>query len=447
MEDVRIILSFVVPLILIFVMIRKRFDTTLFLIVGAMISGILAGLPLTDMLSIIKSGFGSVLSQIGLLLLFGMIFSEYLEASGGIACLAGFIAKKTSPKGSIYAMYAFGYVVSIPVNYTAALTMISPLTRKLAVDTKQPIQAYACAFGLAAFLTNCLMVPTLTPALLAGIAGIGLGPFMLIGMVISLIASLAAALGGALLLAKKYGNIEHVGKKPADMAGAGEDRPHPPIGMVIGLILFPIALITLGTLIPGLLAEGTWGHEIASFVGDPVGALFLTILIEMVVLHKYLERDVMDVFHDGLLHVSNLLIITGAANAFGLVLAEGGIGTLILDWLSGAHIPVLLLAFLMVAILHAGVGSIIVAATTTLSLLLPMVQASGGSPTLLVCACCLGAVAFMLPNSTEFFIFRDAYQMSHKDTLLSVSIPGTIAGIIGIICLLIFNALVPGITF
>lgn len=443
MGDLRIILSFIVPLVLIFFMIKKNCDTTFFLIVGAIVSGVIAGLPLTQMLSILKSGFGSVLSQIGLLLLFGMIFSEYLDASGGIACLSRFIAKKTSPQGSIYAMYAFGYVISIPVNYTAALTMIAPLTRRLAENTKKPIQSYACAFGISAFLTNCLVVPTLTPALLAGIAGIELGPFMLIGIVISLITSVVAALGGALLLAKKYGSIEYVGEMPADMNTTGDEKACPDVRTVILLVLLPIVLIILGTCIPGMLPEASLAREVISFIGDPVSALFLTILIEMVVLRKYLDKSVMSVFNDGLLHVSNLLIITGAANAFGLVLAEGGIGDLVLSWLSGANIPLLLLAFLMVAILHAGVGSMIVAATTSLSLLLPMVQSTGGSPTLLVCACCLGCVTFMLPNSTEFFIFRDAYKLSNKDTLFSIAIPGSIAGIVGIVCLMVFNAMVP----
>lgn len=447
MENIRIILSFIVPLILIFIMIRKKFDTTLFLLIGAIVSGVIAGLPLTEMLSIMKSGFGSVLSQIGLLLLFGMIFSEYLEASGGIACLARFIAKKTSPQGSIYAMYAFGYVISIPVNYTAALTMIAPLTRRLAENTRKPIQSYACAFGISAFLTNCLVVPTLTPALLAGMAGIELGPFMMIGIVISLISSLIAALAVALFLAKRYGSIEHTGERPAEMSAQESDRPHPHVRTVILLILLPIVLIMLGTFIPGLLPAGSLIYEIASVIGDPVGALFLTIVIEMLTLHRYLDKGVMTVFNDGLLHVSNLLIITGAANSFGLVLAEGGIGDLILSWLSGSNIPILLLAFLMVAILHAGVGSMVVAATTSLSLLLPMIQSTGGSPTLLVCACCLGCVTFMLPNSTEFFIFRDAYKLSNRDTLISIAIPGTIAGVIGILCLLIFNAIVPGLSF
>ena len=182
-------------------------------------------------------------------------------------------------------------------------------------------------------------------------------------------------------------------------------------------------------------------------IGRDNKILSKSVLVKMIVLHKYLRKDVMDVFQDGALHVGTPLIITGTANAFGLILAEGGIGTLILDWLSGANIPLLFLAFLMVAILHAGIGSMIVAATTSLSLLLPMVQASGGSLTLLVCACCLGCVAFMLPNSTEFFIFRDAYKLSNKDTLISVALPGTIAGVIGILCLLALNTLVPGITF
>lgn len=444
MDDIRIILSFVIPLIVIFFMIQKKSDTVFFLMIGAILSGIIAGLPLTTILSTIKSGLGSVLSQVGLLVLFGMIFSEFLESSGGIGCLAKFISERTSTKGSIVAIYALGYVISIPVNFTAATTMMAPLIRRLSDNTRNSTPSYACAFSVASFLTNCLVVPTLTPALLAGIAGIDLGPFMVMGIMISLVTSLAAALGGAFILAKRYGSIQPVENPPREaISTETEPADHPAVKVVVALILLPIILILLGTFVPSLLPAGSPAFDITSFIGDPVGALFLSIIVEMIVLRKHLNHRPMPVFTSGLRHAGGLLIVLGTANSFGSVLSAGGSGDVILRLLSGTSIPVLLLAFLMVAILHAGTGVMTVAATASLPLLMPLVKSAGGSMTLLVLACCLGCVALVLPNSTEFFIFRDAYGMSVRDTIISISIPATIAGIVGILCLMVFNAIVP----
>ena len=60
-------------------------------------------------------------------------------------------------------------------------------------------------------------------------------------------------------------------------------------------------------------------------IGRDKNILSKSVLAEMIVLHKYLRKDVMDVFQDGRSTLSNLLIITGTANALGLILAEGGI--------------------------------------------------------------------------------------------------------------------------
>lgn len=447
METIRILLSFIVPLVFIFYMIKKKADVTLLLFLSAIISGIIAGVPLTTILSTLKTGFGSVLSQVGLLVLFGVIFSEYLEQAGGIKCLARFIAKRTTPNGSIYAIYAFGYIVSIPVNFTAATTMIVPMIKRLSKDTGKPLVAYACAFSTASFLTNCLVVPTLTPALLAGMAGIEIGPFMALGIVISLILSLICALGGALILARRRGAVEHVGSNlPEDFEDSKEQ--YPSVKTVAGLIFLPILLILLGTIIPKLLALGTIGYEVISFIGEPTGALFVTIIIEMLVLRNYLkDSNPMPVFAAGIKNAAGLIVLLGAANAFGEVLSAGGIGTVIMGLFSNVNVSVLLLAFLMVSILRAGTGAMTVAATTALPLLLPVLEQNGGSPTLLVIACCLGCCALIIPSCTEFWIFKDAYGISVRDTFMSITIPSTVSAVLGIMILLIIEVFMPGLSF
>ena len=438
---VRILLSFIIPLILIFIMIKNKVDTSLALILCAVLSGCIAGLSLSTTLSTIKSGFGSIMSLSGLLILFGVIFSEYLEASGGIECVSRFIAKKTTPQGSIYAIYALGYIISIPVNFTAAAVMMCPMIRDLAGQTKKPVPAYSCAFSVSSFLTNCLVVPTLTPALLAGMAGIEMGPFMILGFVVSLIVSLVCALGGSLILAKKYGKIEYVGEMPEEMKE--EKKNMPKVSTVVGLILLPIILIVIGCFLPKVLTSGTFAYDLVSFVGDPSMALLITIIVEIFVLNKNLEGKSLATFTKALPKAGAMLIVLGAANCFGAVLSATGIGDTIISLTSGLNINPLLLAFLMVSIIRAGTGFMTVAATATLPLLMPICQAAGIPITYLVLACCLGCVALIIPTDPAFWIYKDGYKISVKDTFISVTIPGTIAAILGIILLLIINGAFP----
>lgn len=444
METIRILLSFFIPLVLIFLMIKKKVDTSLALILCAVVSGCIAGLPLTTTLSTIKSGFGSIMSLTGLLVLFGVIFSEYLEKSGGIECISKYIAKKTSPQGSIYAIYILGYVISIPVNFTAAAVMMCPMIRDLSGQTKKPVQSYSCAFSISSFLTNCLVVPTLTPALLAGMAGIEMGPFMVLGIVISLITSLVCALGGALILAKKYGSIEYTGEVPVEMKE--DKREYPGIGTVIGLILLPILLIVIGCFVPGLLPAGSFVHDLVSFVGDPSVALLLTIIVEVFVLSRYLGGSIFDslkVYSGTLPKAGAFLIVLGAANAFGSVLSAGGIGDTLLNLTSGWNINPLLLAFLIVTVIRAGTGVMTVAATAALPLMIPVCAAAGIPITYLVLACCLGCVALIIPTDPAFWIYQDGYKLSVNDTFISVTVPGTVAAVIGIVLLLVINMIFP----
>ena len=63
--------------------------------------------------------------------------------------------------------------------------------------------------------------------------------------------------------------------------------------------------------------------------------------------------------------------------------------------------------------------------------------------TYLVMACCLGCVALIIPTDPAFWIYQDGYKISVKDTFVTVTIPGTIAAVIGIVLLLIMNSVFP----
>lgn len=147
METVRILLSFLIPLLVIFYLIHKKADPTFFLLVAALLSGLISGQPLSSLMGTISEGFGSIMIMCGLIVVFGVVFSEFLSASGGVECLARCLMKQSSAQGSIYAIYALGYVISIPINFTPAAALMMPLIKRLSAVSGKPVQAYACALA------------------------------------------------------------------------------------------------------------------------------------------------------------------------------------------------------------------------------------------------------------------------------------------------------------
>ena len=133
-------------------------------------------------------------------------------------------------------------IISIPVNFTPAAALMMPLLKRLSATLKKPIQSYACAFSVASFSTNCLVIPTMTPVMLASMAGITgnrLGWMIVFGLLISFAISAVAALGGALILVKKYGNIQ----RAADVATEQETAAtgsQAPIAITLLMVLLPI---------------------------------------------------------------------------------------------------------------------------------------------------------------------------------------------------------------
>lgn len=448
METARILLSFIIPLAVMLFMIQRKVTPTFFLLIGAILSGLISGLPLTTIVSEISNGFGSIVTMCGLVVIFGVIFSEYLSASGAMEHLAQRISKTSNAQGSIYIIYIMGYIISIPVNFTPAAALMMPLLKRLSATLKKPIQSYACAFSVASFSTNCLVIPTMTPVMLASMAGITgnrLGWMIVFGLLISFAISAVAALGGALILAKKYGSIQRATDAATEQETAATGS-QAPIAITLLMILLPILLMVIGTFLPGVFPETSFEYQFFSFIGDPTIALFLSILTEMVVLRPYLRIPAMQVFENGLRTSGSYLIVLGAANAFGTVLSAGGIGDCLMSLLSGSGMPLLLLAWLLTTLLRAGTGVMTVAATATLSVLLPVIQASNVSPILFVLAICVACIGLIIPTDPAFWLYKEGYGLSVKDTFISITLPGTVASIIGIVLIMVLDLLMPGLS-
>ena len=88
------------------------------------------------------------------------------------------------------------------------------------------------------------------------------------------------------------------------------------------------------------------------------------------------------------------------------------------------------------------VGSATVAGLTTVGILYPMLQASGVSPELAVLAIGSGSLMFSHLNDGGFWLFKEYFNASIKDTLLTWSVMETIVSVVGLIGVLVLEQLI-----
>ena len=101
----------------------------------------------------------------------------------------------------------------------------------------------------------------------------------------------------------------------------------------------------------------------------------------------------------------------------------------------------LLLGWLIATIIRVCLGSATVAGLTTAGIIAPVVLAGDVDPNLMVLAVGAGSLMFSHVNDSGFWLFKEYFNLSLKDTLRSWSMMETIVGTVGLIGVLILDQL------
>jgi H+/gluconate symporter-like permease len=137
--------------------------------------------------------------------------------------------------------------------------------------------------------------------------------------------------------------------------------------------------------------------------------------------------------------VSMIILIIGAGGAFSQVLRDSNVTEYIRSITAGIHMNPLLMAFIIAAIFRLAIGSATVVTMTTAPIMLPIAQQTGISPELMVLATGAGSVMWSHFNDTGFWMFREYFGLTIKQTILSWTVMECVIGIVGITSVLLIN--------
>ena len=398
--------------------------------------GILSGMPLADVVKSVNDGFGGTIGYIGIVILAGAIIGAFLEKSGGAYKLAESVLRITGRNNVPAAMSIMGYVVSIPVFCNSGFILLSPLNKALCRRAGISIAGSAIALSLGLYATHTMVPPTPGPIAAAGILKADIGLVIIWGLFIAAIACLGGWLFATVVAARVQISPDKPGELPPELPSTADS---PSALAALMPILIPILLIVLRSLaeFPTKPFGEGFVLTILGFAGQPVVALLIGVGLALV-LPKKLERQMLSdqgLVGKAILDAAIIIIITGAGGAFGKVLQNSGIATVVGETLSNTPLGILL-PFVIAAGIKTAQGSSTVSLITTAGLMAPLLTPLGldseTAKALVVVAIGAGAMVVSHANDSFFWVVTQFSNMrpetGYKLQTMGTLVEGLVAG-------------------
>ena len=376
--------------------------------------GLLCGMNTEDVIVKVKAGFGNILASIGIVILAGTIIGTILEKTGAALTMANTILKLVGKERSVLTMGLTGYVTGIPVFCDSGFVILSPISRALAAQSNKSLAVMATALSAGLYATHCLVPPTPGPIAMAGTLSANLGLVIGIGLLISLPATFMGILyankvaGKIDIPANPEYTVDELVEKYGKLPGALHS---------FAPILVPIILIALKSI--GDFPSHPFGTGAVkmcfSFIGNPVIALLLGIVLATTLIPKSEKKNTLSWVTDGVTNSAGILAITGAGGAFGEILKSLPLADALSSSLLQMHVGVFL-PFIIAAILKSAMGASTVAMILTSAMVAPLMPALGFTSeigkVLVIMAIGAGSMTVSHANDSYFWVVSQFSDMN-----------------------------------
>jgi Gnt-I system high-affinity gluconate transporter/Gnt-II system L-idonate transporter len=342
-----------------------------------------------------------------------------------------------------------GFVVGLALFYNAGFVVLAPLVFSVAAQTGLPITPLAISMAAPLSVTHGFLPPHPGATAVANALGADPGKTLLWGLVAGIPVLAVTALVMPGLLRNVKANPPASFTQAAETTDAGLAIPGFTKSMLIALL--PVILMAVSSAAVFLMDAGNPALEWIRFAGDPGNSLLAAVLCALLFLGSNRLQNKPDRLSTSSLFeksgaalgaASSLLLVTAAGGAFKQVLTDSGAGNTVAEIFSGVHAPPLLLGWAIATTLRIAIGSATIAGMTAAGIALPVMQSTGTSPELMTLAIGAGSLMCSHLNDTGFWMFREWFGLSLKDTFRSWTLMETLVGTLGIIAVLTLDTLI-----
>jgi gluconate transporter len=391
---------------------------------------------------------------------FGAMLGRLLDESGAAQAIATRFIDITGRKHIQFAMATTGLLVGIAMHYNAGFLVLIPLVYTVALTTGLPLVYVGLPLASALSVTHGFTPPHPAPTFLTLLYHADVNQTLLVG----LIAAIPAALLGGIVFSRVLRIRNLTPPEGLVRAAPLEREALPGFGVSLVTALVPVILMLTNAIVDISLgtasidpAKPEYDAQLAAavsqpalrmlvtglkFFGNPNIALMLAVLVAVYVLGIRRGRSMdslMRSVQGGVASIAGILLIIAAGGAFSQVLRDGGVSDYITRQAAQIHVNPLILAFGVAALLRASIGSATVAGMTAAGVLAPTVAGTTVHPELMVLATGAGSLMFSHFNDSGFWMFKEYFNATIRETLLTWSVMELIVGVTGLAVALLIN--------
>lgn len=415
----------------------KKVSPFLSLLIVAILTGLLLGMPPAQLLTSIEKGVGNTLGGLVLIICLGATLGKILEISGATEQISSTLINAFGEKYIQWAILLTGFLIGIPLYYNAGFVILVPLVFSIAKRTGLPLLYIAIPMAAALSTTHCFLPPHPGPVVLVNAFKADMGKTLMYGIAIAIpTVIIAGPFLGRILQKLKGIETSFVAEKNTT------ERILPAVFPSFIIALLPIVLITLAVLSNIFLPQDNGLRKFFAFIGDSTIALLLAVITALSYFGfraKKSVQEVMQWLNEAIAGIALILLIITAGGVFKQVLIDSGTGAYISSFSSKLQMPPLIFAWLITALLRVTLGSATVAGLTAAGIVAPLVLSGNVSPELMVLAVGAGSVFGSHVNDTGFWMFKEFFKLTLKQTFLSWTIMETLISVLGLVGVLILQ--------
>ena len=417
-----------------------KLNTFLAFLIVSLVAGFWLGIPIDKLTGSVKNGIGSIMGDLVVIICLGAMIGKLVAESGAAQKIADTSIKLFGKKYFHWAMMLTGFIVGIPLFYNVGFVLLVPLVFSVTYRTGLPAVYTALPMLAALSVTHGFLPPHPSPSAIAIQLNANAGKVLLYGILVAIPAVVVAGP----LFARTIKNIttkplaifKTQSKTFAQLPGAANS---------FFSALLPALLLIIITALPYLFSINKNVFPLLSFISDPVIVLLAALLFatwSLGIAQKITVKTIMHFYSEAVKDIAPILLIVAGAGALKQVLTDSGVSVVIGQQLQGLSINPLLLGWLLAGAIRVCVGSATVAGLTAAGIIAPVIISAGVNPNLMVLSIGAGSLLFSHVNDSGFWMFKEYFNLSLKDTLRSWSVMETIVSVMGLLGVLLLDVLI-----
>jgi Gnt-I system high-affinity gluconate transporter len=418
-----------------------KFNSFLSFIIVSLGVALAEGMPLDKAITSLENGIGNTLGFLVMILGFGAMLGKLVAESGAAQKITLRLIQSFGKKNVQLAVMLTGFIVGVPLFYEVGFVLLVPLIFTIAASTRLPLIYVGLPMLASLSVTHGYLPPHPAPTAIAAMFHADIGLTLLYGILIAIPAIIIAGP----ILSRTMTSIEAKPMKEFVNQKILSDSEMPGLPASIIVSLLPVILIGLSSLLHLILPGIQWLNRLLIITGNPIIAMLCSVLVAIYVLGIRRGRKIAEIMESMTHSISSLtivMLILAGAGALKQILVDSGVSTYIGSLLTGSALSPLFLAWLIATILRVCVGSATVAGITTAGIVLPLASSGSVHPELLVLAIGSGSLMLSHINDGGFWLIKEYFNLSIKQTLRTWTVMETSIGLTGLAGVMILNLII-----